>query len=94
MAKQKKNISIFDDSDLLWKTINKNKFRLLFAIMQPGDVIPLKDEKEMDVINAIVSYKKKFSSKFFQIDEIKGIIAIRYLSSDEEKDNGTWRFII
>lgn len=94
MSKHKKPTSIFDDPDLLWKLINKNKFHLLFAIMQTGDIIRFKDEKEIDVINAIVSYKKKFPSKCFQIDEIKGAIAIRYLSQEEEKDDGSWRFII
>ena len=94
MSKNKKHTSIFDDPDLLWKLINKNKFHLLFELMQPGDAIRFKDEKEMDVINAIVSYKKKFPSKCFQIDEIKGAIAIRYLSPDEVKDNSNWRFII
>lgn len=94
MRKHKKHTSIFDDPDLLWKLINKNKFHLLFAIMQPGDVIRFKDEKEMDVINSLVSYKKKFPSKCFQIDEIKGVIAIRYLSQEEIKEDGNWRFII
>lgn len=94
MRQYKKQASIFDDPDLLWKLINKNKFHLLFALMQQGDVIRFNDEKEMDVINAIVSYKNKFPSMCFQIDEINGAIAIRYLSQEEVKDNGNWRFII